>query len=207
MEKNLEEEFKNYKIKSDFIETSEDLEIFLQVGIYNAKKSIKEMEKEKNINSIIITKASNKQLPLVQLTKLALYKKFLGNENTDKNVEPKNKNIKLPIHYSSKCIKRLEPLISTKIKEERIIKNRALTTAEKERICNKEIVDNFLYFFTCILLNYQEYIKVKYEKVKVPSQSNLDPNMDKDNIFKRLFLFFLLFLDVDESFIFANLSK
>ena len=51
MEKNLEEEFKNYKIKSDFIETSEDLEIFLQVGIYNAKKSIKEMEKEKNINS------------------------------------------------------------------------------------------------------------------------------------------------------------
>ena len=144
-----------------------------------------EMEKEKNINSIIITKASNKQLPLVQLTKLALYKKFLGNENTDKNVEPKNKNIKLPIHYSSKCIKRLEPLISTKIKEERIIKNRALTTAEKERICNKEIVDNFLYFFTCILLNYQEYIKVKYEKVKVPSQSNLDPNMDKDNIFKR----------------------
>ena len=71
------------------------------------------MEKEKNIKSIIITKSSNSQKPLVQLEKLSKYGK--KNNNTEQN---NKKQIKLPIHYTSKCIKRLEPLINTKMKEE-----------------------------------------------------------------------------------------
>ena len=130
---------------------------------------LKEMEKEKNIKSIIITKSSNSQKPLVQLEKLSKYGK--KNNNTEQN---NKKQIKLPIHYTSKCIKRLEPLINTKMKEEIAKKNRELTQEEKDQICNKEIIDNYLYYFTCILLNYQEYINIKYEKVKSPQKENID---------------------------------
>ena len=146
---------------------------------------LNDIDKEKNINSIIITKTSNKQLPLVQLTTLSIYKNYFKKEPTEKNTEQNKKSVKLPIHYSSKCIKRLEPLILTKMKEERNKKGRDLSPNEKDKICNKEIIDNFLYFFTCILLNYQEFIKIKYEKVKTPLQSSLDLSFDKDNMYKR----------------------
>ena len=51
------------------------------------------MEKEKNIKSIIITKSSNSQKPLVQLEKLSKYgKKNNNTEQNNKNIE-NNKNI------------------------------------------------------------------------------------------------------------------
>ena len=70
---------------------------------------LNDIDKEKNINSIIITKTSNKQLPLVQLTTLSIYKNYFKKESSEKNTEQNKKSVKLPIHYSSKCIKRLEP--------------------------------------------------------------------------------------------------
>ena len=141
---------------------------------------LNDMDKEKTINSVIITKESNMQKPMIQLSQLSKYKEIYK-AVSEKNLELKIKTIKLPIHYSSKCIKRLEPLIINKLKEEKTKKNRELTTKEKDEICNKEIIDNFLYFFTCIFLNYQEYC-IKYEKIKNPVQ-NLhasDPMLDKD---------------------------
>ena len=135
---------------------------------------LNEIEKDRNSKSIIIKKRSNIETPLVQLAKLALYKERYKKLASEKNVEQNKKQTKLPIHYSSKCIKRLEPLIISKMKEEKNKKNKELNQVEKEKICNKEIVDNFLYFFTCILLNYQEYIKIKFEK-----------DDSKENIYKR----------------------
>ena len=147
---------------------------------------LNDIDKEKTINSIIITKESNMQKPLIQLTQLSKYKDIYK-AISDKNMELKIRNIKLPIHYSSKCIKRLEPLINTKLKEEAKKNNRELTIKEKDQICNKEIIDNFLYFFTCIFLNYQEYC-IKYEKVKtpLPNLNTSEIPQDKDTIyFKR----------------------
>ena len=127
---------------------------------------LSDIDKEKSINSIIITKTPNPQTPIVRLVKLDINKNKSKKENAEK------KNIKLPIHYCSKCIKRLGPLIQTKMKEEKI-KNKGILSDEiKDYICNKEIINNFLYFFTCILLNYQEYIKIKYEKIKNLNQSS-----------------------------------
>ena len=139
---------------------------------------LNDIENKKTSNYIIKTKFSNSQTPLVQLTHLSNYKNKSKKETSDKNL----KITKLPIHYSSKCIKRLEPLIISKLKERREIaqkNNKELKSEEKDQICNKEVVDNFLYFFTCILLNYQEFFKVKYEKIKNP---NNDSSSDKDNI-------------------------
>ena len=144
---------------------------------------LNEIEKERNTKSIIITKRLNVETPLVQLAKLVSYKNMYKNLSFEKISEQNKKQTKLPIHYSSKCIKRLEPLIITKIKEEKIKKNRELNKSEKEKICNKEIIDNFLYFFTCILLNYQEYIKIKYEKFNNPQ---LDFLADKDIIIYKI---------------------
>ena len=141
---------------------------------------LNDIEKEKIINSVIITKELNMQKPLVQLAQLAKYRDMYK-ALSDKNMEIKLRIIKLPTHYSSKCIKRLEPLINNKIKEEKKEKNRELTLEEKEQIINREIVDNFLYFFTCILLNYQEYC-IKYEKFKtpIPNLSSSEIPLDKD---------------------------
>ena len=144
---------------------------------------MKDIDKEKNNNTSIITKSTNTQMPLVQLSSLTYYKKNNKKENSDKSNETKKNKIKLPIHYSSKCIKRLEPIILSKMKEEKAKKKEELTPKEKDQICNREITDNFLYFFTCILLNYQEYINVKFEKIKIPNiKNNPETSQNKENI-------------------------
>ena len=96
---------------------------------------LNEIEKDRNSKSIIIKKRSNIETPLVQLAKLALYKERYKKLASEKNVEQNKKQTKLPIHYSSKCIKRLEPLIISKMKEEKNKKNKELNQVEKEKIC------------------------------------------------------------------------
>ena len=152
---------------------------------------LNELDKEKNQDSIIINKTSDPQKPLVQLAKLISYK---NNKPTDK------KAIKLPMHYSSKCIKRLGPLILTKMKEEKTKKNRDLSAKEKDQICNKEIIENFLYFFTCILINYQDFIKVKYERIKTQINSRgsfdlLDNNLKRPDEIENKYLYHELKID------------
>jgi hypothetical protein len=120
-------------------------------------------EKDKLKFPIITTLRPNKKKPLIKLDQLK-NNDFNINQNTEKNAQEKKKPTKLPIHYSGKCTKRLEPLISAKIKEASS-KNKTLSANEKDRIFNNEIIDNFLYFFTCILLNYQEFC-IKFDKIK-----------------------------------------
>jgi hypothetical protein len=58
----------------------------------------------------------------------------------------------------------LEKDTHDKIKEaQNKSKNKKLSDEEKDNIFNNEIKEVFLYFFSCILLKYQEYC-VKYEK-------------------------------------------
>ena len=84
-------------------------------------------------------------------------------ENDDINIK---KNISLPRHYFEKCVRKIEKDISEKIKDihsknkNKQIKN---LNKEKENIYNIVISENILYFFTCILLKYQEFC-VKFEK-------------------------------------------
>ena len=122
-------------------------------------------EKDKLKYSVISTLKANKKKPLIKLDQLKNYGKE-NNQNTDKCIQEKKLSPKLPIHYFGKCSKRLEPSISSKLKEATSkSKNKTLSIGEKDRIFNNEIIENFLYFFTCILLNYQEFC-IKYEKIK-----------------------------------------
>ena len=128
-------------------------------------------EKDKLNYSVISNLKSNKKKPLVKLEQLNNYN-IENNQNNDKDTQEKKTSPKLPIHYFGKCSKRLEPLISTKFKEASAKnKNKSLSAKEKDKIFNNEVIENFLYFFTCILLNYQEYC-VKYDKIQKRIISN-----------------------------------
>ena len=136
---------------------------------------LNDLDKEKQVKTIIKIITQNPEKPIVRLAKLDTYK------NKQKKENPEKKNIKLPFHYSSKCIKRLGATLA-KIREENLKQNKEkeIETKELDKIFNKEIINNFLYFFTCILLGYQEYIKIKYEKIKV-----LNQNKDIIEVYKR----------------------
>ena len=122
-------------------------------------------EKDKLKHSVITTLKANKKKPLIKLEKLKNYG-VERNLNNEKVIQDKKKSPKLPIHYYGKCSKRLEPLISSKLKEASSKnKNKTISASEKDRIFNNEILENFIYFFSCIFLNYQEYC-VKFDKIK-----------------------------------------
>ena len=123
-------------------------------------------EKDKLKYPVISTFKSNKKKPLIKLDQLKNYGVENNQNNEKNNIQEKRKSPKLPIHYFGKCSKRLEPLISSKLKEASSRnKNKILSSSEKDKIFNNEILENFLYFFTCILLNYQEFC-VKFDKIK-----------------------------------------
>lgn len=74
------------------------------------------------------------------------------------------RKISLPKHYFEKCSRRLEKAISEKLKDIQLKnKTKSISDEEKNSIINNEIRENFIYFFTCILLKYQENC-VKFEK-------------------------------------------
>ena len=78
----------------------------------------------------------------VKLDQLKNYGKE-NNQNTDKGIQEKKLSPKLPIHYFGKCTKRLEPSISSKLKEAASkSKNKTLSIGEKDRIFNNEIIEN-----------------------------------------------------------------
>ena len=90
------------------------------------------------------------------------------NDINDSEIINKKKTINLPRHYFEKCVRKLEKEVNEKIKElQTKNKNKKINNIEikeeKENIFNNEIREKFLYFFSCILLKYQEYC-VKFEK-------------------------------------------
>ena len=135
-------------------------------------------EKDKLKYPVISTLKANKKKPLIKLDQLKNYG-VEKNQNIDKNIQEKKRSPKLPIHYFGKCSKRLEPLISSKLKEASSKnKTKNLSSFEKDKIFNNEMIENFIYFFTCILLNYQEYC-YKFDKIKkclIFNESQVDNN-------------------------------
>ena len=101
-------------------------------------------------------------------------------EKIDEKVE--EKKIKLPIHYYTKCCKKIESNVESKFKEIKSKikeKNKKLLAKklekEKQKIFNEEIVENFLYFFTSIFLHYQEYCS-KFQYAYIEHQGMVSSN-------------------------------
>ena len=120
-------------------------------------------EESNNLQTSIFTSVkADENKPLIKLNECS-GNSFKKNEKEFQKLNEK-KNVNLPRHYYEKCLRRLEKDVLEKIKD--ISKNKNKITnlkEEKENIFNNEIREIFLYFFSCILLKYQEYC-VKYEK-------------------------------------------
>ena len=87
-------------------------------------------------------------------------------DKEDTKLIHEKKKINLPRHYFEKCCRKLEKNTQEKMKEiesKNKNLNKKVINQLKIKAINTEIRDDFLYFFCCILLKYQEYC-VKYEK-------------------------------------------
>ena len=88
------------------------------------------------------------------------------NDKEDTKLIHEKKKISLPRHYYEKCCRKLEKSTNEKIREiesKNKNQNKKIINKLKIKAFNEEIREDFLYFFCCILLKYQEYC-VKYEK-------------------------------------------
>ena len=106
---------------------------------------------------------------------------YLNDKNETKLIHEKKK-INLPRHYYEKCCRILEKNTHEKLKEiESKNKNQNIKVINKlkKNAFNKEIRDGFLYFFSCILLKYQEYC-VKYEKKIYEAQDKVGNIIEKE---------------------------
>ena len=87
-------------------------------------------------------------------------------DKEDTKLIHEKKKINLPRHYFEKCCRKLEKNAHEKMKEiesKNKKQNKNVINQLKIKAFNTEIRDDFLYFFCCILLKYQEYC-IKYEK-------------------------------------------
>ena len=137
-------------------------------------------EKDKLKIQVISCIRANANKPLIKLDQLK--NGIEKNLTCNKRIEEKKNELKLPIHYTEKVSKRIEPFISTKLKEASSKKKQVVI--EKDRIVNNEFIDNFLYYFSCILINYQEFC-VKFDKIKktlVLNDSSSDSNLYMESL-------------------------
>ena len=111
-------------------------------------------------------------------------KNMIGEHKEEEKIDEKveEKKIKLPIHYYTKCCKKIESNVESKFKEIKSKikeKNKKLLAKklekEKQKIFNEEIVENFLYFFTSIFLHYQEYCS-KFQYAYIEHQGMVSSN-------------------------------
>ena len=148
---------------------------------------INTQEKDPLTYPVITTVKANKSKPIVKLEELNNMNINEENNNyvRQESMERK-KSIRLPIHYSGKCCKKLEVSTLKKFKETLGKKNQKdLTDVEKDKIFNNEIIENFLYFFTCILLHYQDYI-IKYNFNQNDKTYNRNVETDEKNYYHNL---------------------
>ena len=92
------------------------------------------------------------------------------------------KKINLPRHYLEKCCRKLEKTCQEQLREielKYIHKDKKIINRLKIKAFNTEIREEFLYFFCCILLKYQEYC-VKYEKKIYEVIDNQGNNIEKE---------------------------
>ena len=133
------------------------------------------IEEKENLGYSIFTSIKadeNKPLIFVDDNKENAYE----NDKKDSKMINEKKKINLPRHYFEKCSRKLEKEIIDKIREAQYKnRNQKLNNSIVENILNNEIRENLLYFFSCILLKYQEFC-VKYEK-KIYEDKDKDGNI------------------------------
>ena len=119
----------------------------------------------------------NENKPLIKFDQIQ--KNVYLNDILDTKLIHDKKKINLPRHYFEKCSRILENNIreiDSKYKNQ--VDKNVVETLKKNAL-NKEIRENFLYFFSCILLTYQEYC-IKYEKKKYEIQDKSGNIVEKE---------------------------
>ena len=130
-------------------------------------------DKENLQYSVFTSLKADENKPLIQIDEIE--GDSFNKDKIDSEEINIKKNTNLPRHYFEKCARKLERDITEKIKEIPKNKKTINISQEKENIFNNEIRENLLYFFTCILLKYQEYC-VKFEK-KIYEDKDIDGNI------------------------------
>ena len=130
-------------------------------------------DKENLQYSVFTSLKADENKPLIQIDEIE--GDSFNKDKIDSEEINIKKNTNLPRHYFEKCARKLERDITEKIKEIPKNKKAINISQEKENIFNNEIRENLLYFFTCILLKYQEYC-VKFEK-KIYEDKDIDGNI------------------------------
>ena len=119
--------------------------------------------------------------PLIKFDQID--KNAYRNDKEETKLIHEKKKVNLPRHYFEKCCRKLEKTVQEKFKEiESKNKNQDKVFINKLKVkaFNTEIREDFLYFFSCILLKYQEYIYVKYEKIIYEYQDKKGNNISKE---------------------------
>ena len=180
----------NSKYSVDFLNKKMILDGIKFIRIIRLEKrfnNILNMEEPDNAEYQIFTSLKfDENKPLIKFNEndRLIYKK----EKEDNKLIHDKKKINLPRHYLEKCCKKLEKTTHEKIREIEIknkIKNKNLINELKMNAFNAEIREEFLYFFCCILLNYQEYC-VKYE-TKIYEYRDKDGNIVEKEFKERNF--------------------
>ena len=114
--------------------------------------------------SIFTSLKTDENKPLIKFNQID--ENVYENDVKDTKLINDKKKINLPRHYLEKCCRKLEKNTHEKFKDidsKYKTDNKKIITKLKTDFFNNEIRDDFVYFFCCILLKYQEYC-VKYEK-------------------------------------------
>ena len=152
-------------------------EILNKKFIFDGIKFIRIIRLEKRFNNILnfeendilgypifTSIKADENKPLIKFDQIG--ENAYENEVKDSKLINDKKKINLPRHYFEKCCRKIEKSITEKIKEiesNNKSKNKNIINKLIVEAFNNELRDDFLYFFCCILLKYQEYC-IKYEK-------------------------------------------
>ena len=173
----------NYKYSDELIQkkgiTLEDKKFIIIVRIEKRfEKILNSSEEDKLKYSVITSIRSDETKPFVKIEQDKMGD--FAQENIVKEIALDKKKMYIPMHYFEKCTKRLEKRTAERFKEfSSKNKKHILKLEEKEHLFNIEIRRTFIYFFSCILLNYQSFC-VKYER-KIEVLTLNDSNNNNNN--------------------------
>ena len=170
----------NYKYSEDFLNRKIILDGVKFIRIVRLEKrfnNILNMDEPDNLEYPIFTSLKfDENKPLIKFNQNGQF--VYKSEKEDNKLIHDKKKINLPRHYFEKCCRKLEKTTHEKIKEiesKNKNQNKNIINKLKMNAFNTEIREEFLYFFCCILLKYQEYC-IKYEK-KIYEDKDKDGNI------------------------------
>ena len=167
----------NIKYSDDYVHKKVALDGVKFIRIIRLDKRFNNIVNSKEVGNLkysnISSLKADENKPLIKINEYS-GNSFIIDKKESEDINIK-KSINLPRHYFEKCARKLENEIADKMKEKLKTLNSKIIYTKKEKekekelkkedIINNIIRDNILYFFTCILLKYQECC-VKFEKKK-----------------------------------------